>query len=51
VGFARILKDKTAKSMEAFSKMSDAQKTAAVEKSRTMQTRAEMERFVNSLGE
>ena len=32
-----------AKSMEAFSKMSDAQKTAAVEKSRTMQTRAEME--------
>lgn len=40
-----------AKSMEAFSKMSDAQKTAAVEKSRTMQTRAEMERFVNSLGE
>jgi len=40
-----------AKSMEAFSKMSDAQKTAAVEKSRTMQTRDEMERFVNSLGE
>ncbi len=40
-----------AKSMAAFSKMSDAQKTAAVEKSRTMQTRAEMEQFVNSLGE
>lgn len=40
-----------AKSMEAFSKMSDAEKTAAVEKSRTMQTRAEMEQFVNSLGE
>lgn len=39
------------KSMEAFSKMSDAEKTAAVEKSRTMQTRAEMEQFVNSLGE
>lgn len=40
-----------AKSMEAFSKMSDAEKTAVVEKSRTMQSRAEMEQFVNSLGE
>lgn len=39
------------KSMAAFAKMSDAEKSAAVEKSRQMQTRAEMERFVNSLGE
>lgn len=39
------------KSMEAFSNMSDAQKTAAVEKSRQMQTRSDMENFVNSLGE
>ena len=39
------------KSMAAFAKMSDAEKSAAVEKSRLMQTRAEMERFVNSLGE
>lgn len=39
------------KSMEAFSNMNDAQKTAAVEKSRQMQTRSDMENFVNSLGE
>lgn len=39
------------KSMEAFAKMSDAEKTAVVEKSRTMQSRADMEQFVNSLGE
>lgn len=40
-----------AKSMEAFSNMSDAQKTEVVEKSRQMETRSDMERFVNSLGE
>ena len=40
-----------AKSMEAFSKMSDSQKTAVVEKSRQMHTRADMENYVNSLGE
>lgn len=40
-----------AKSMEAFSKMSDAEKTVVVEKSRQMQSRAEMEQFVDSLGE
>lgn len=39
------------KSMEAFSNMSDAEKTAVVEKSRQMQSRAEMEQFVNSLGD
>ena len=39
------------RSMEAFSAMSDAEKAAAVEKSRGMNSRAEMERFVNSLGE
>lgn len=40
-----------AKAMEAFSKMSDAQKSAIVEKSRQMQSRAAMESFVNKLGE
>lgn len=39
------------KSMEAFANMSDEEKHAAVEKNRQMQTRADMERFVNSLGE
>ncbi len=39
------------KSMEAFSNMSDVEKTAIVEKSRQMQTRADMERFVNSLAD
>lgn len=40
-----------AKAMEAFSKMNDAQKTAVVDKSRHMQSRADMESFVNKLGE
>lgn len=40
-----------AKSMEAFAKMSDAEKKEVVEKSRQMQTRADMERFVNGLGD
>lgn len=40
-----------AKSMEVFANMSDAEKTATVEKSRQMHTRADMENFVNSLGE
>ena len=40
-----------AKSMEAFSNMSDAEKTEVVERSRQMQSKAEMERFVSSLGE
>ena len=39
------------KSMEAFSNMSDVEKTAIVEKSRQMQTRDHMERFVNSLAD
>lgn len=39
------------KSMEAFAAMSDAEKSVTVEKSRQMHTRADMERFVNSLGE
>lgn len=39
------------KSMEAFAKMSDAEKESTVEKSRQMQTRVDMENFVNSLGE
>ena len=40
-----------AKSMEAFANMSDKEKEAAVEKSRQMHTRADMENYVNSLGE
>ena len=39
------------KSMEAFAKMSDAQKEATVEKSRQMHTKADMQTFVNSLSE
>lgn len=39
------------KSMEAFATMSEEQKAAAVEQSRRMSSREEMERFVNSLGE
>lgn len=39
-----------AKSMETFSAMSDMEKEAVVEKSRQMNTREEMEQFVNSLG-
>lgn len=39
-----------AKSMEAFANMTDAEKSAAVEKSRQMHTRQDMENFVNSLG-
>ena len=40
-----------AKSMEAFAAMSDAEKEQVVEKSRQMHTRADMQNFVNSLGE
>ena len=39
------------KSMAAFAEMNDEQKQAVVDKSRTMQTRVDMENFVNSLGE
>ena len=38
-----------AKSMEAFANMSDAEKQVAVEKSRQMYTRVDMERYVDSL--
>jgi len=37
-------------SMAAFAEMNDEQKQAVVDKSRTMQSRVDMERFVNSLG-
>ena len=37
-------------SMAAFAEMNDEQKQAVVDKSRTMQTRVDMERFVNGLG-
>ena len=40
-----------AKSMEAFAKMTDAEKEAVVEKSRHMHTRHDMENYVNSLAE
>lgn len=40
-----------AKAMEIFSKMSDAEKTAVVEKSRQMKNRVDMENYVNSLEE
>lgn len=40
-----------AKSMAAFANMSDAQKAETVEKSLQMHTKADMERFVDSLGE
>ena len=40
-----------AKAMETFSKMSDAEKTAFGEKSRQMQSRVDMENYVNSLEE
>ena len=40
-----------AKAIETFSKMSDAEKTAVVEKSRQMQSRVDMENYVNTLGE
>lgn len=39
------------KSMKAFAAMSDKEKEATVERSRQMHTRADMEQFVNSLGE
>lgn len=38
-----------ANAMEAFSKMSDTEKEAVVEKSRHMQSRADMEQFVSGL--
>lgn len=39
------------KSMEAFANMTDAEKQAAVEKSRQMHSRVDMERYVDGLGE
>lgn len=39
------------KFMEAFAAMSDVEKEVAVEKSRSMHTREEMEQYVNSLSE
>ena len=40
-----------AKAMETFAKMSDAEKTTVVDKSRQMKSREDMENYVNSLGE
>lgn len=49
IGFGLSLAS-NAKSMEVFANMSDAEKKAAVEKSRKMHSRAEMEQFVIGLG-
>ncbi len=49
IGFGLSLATNT-RSMEAFARMSDSQKEAVVERSRQMHTKADMERFVNSLG-
>lgn len=49
IGFGLSLAANT-RSMEAFARMSDSQKEAVVERSRQMHTKADMERFVNSLG-
>ena len=50
IGFGLLLAANE-KSMEAFAGMSDEQKASTVEKSRQMHTKADMQRFVNSLGE
>lgn len=50
MGFGAAL-TANAKAMDAFSNMSEAEKQATVEKSRKMNSRAAMERFVNDLGE
>ncbi len=50
IGFGLALAA-NAKSMEAFAKMSENEKSATVERSRQMHSKADMERFVNSLGE
>lgn len=49
IGFGLSLASNS-KSMEAFANMSDEEKTETVEKSRQMHSRADMERFVDSLG-
>jgi len=50
IGFGLALAA-NAKSMEAFAGMSESEKESTVERSRQMHTKADMERFVNSLGE
>lgn len=50
IGFGLSLAT-NAKSMEAFAKMTDAEKQVTVEKSRQMHTRTDMEKYVNSIGE
>ena len=49
IGFGLALAA-NAKSMETFAAMSEEEKEQAVAHSRKMQTREDMERFVNSLG-
>lgn len=50
IGFGLALAA-NAKSMEAFAMMSESEKEETVERSRQMHTKADMEHFVNSLGE
>ncbi len=50
IGFGLALAA-NARSMEAFSNMSDAEKEAVVEKSRHMKSRTAMEQLVSSLSE
>jgi len=50
IGFGLALAA-NAKSMEVFAKMSESEKALTVERSRQMHSKADMERFVNNLGE
>lgn len=50
IGFGLSLAANT-KSMQIFANMSDEEKTKVVQQSRQMQTREEMEKFVNKLSE
>lgn len=50
IGFGAAL-TANAKAMDAFSSMSESEKQATIEKSRKMNSRTAMERFVSDLGE
>lgn len=50
IGFGLSLAANT-KSMQAFANMNDTEKQKVVEESRQMQTREDMENFVNRIGE
>ena len=50
IGFGLALSANTA-AMNRYARMTDAEKQAAVEKSRQMHSRVDMERYVDGLGE